>query len=188
MYYRSARTLLLFGAGTDTESSSRTPATINHHRRVTSTAIQRQPKLRLVHRRGHQACRAGANRPDAERRHLAGEPGVLAGRRCRTRGGRVEGARGRVRGLRHAGREEPERRRRGRRREGGVVQGQRRQHPRHHSERLIHRTYRRLTIRRRRAGSPPVRRQHSSESYRLSARSKHCYPSGLRTERWIPRT
>ena len=37
MYYRFARTLLLFGAWTNTESSSRTPAGINHHRRVTST-------------------------------------------------------------------------------------------------------------------------------------------------------
>src|ERR1700676_5340087 len=37
LYYRFARTCCYGGAGTNTESSSRAPAGITHHRRVTPT-------------------------------------------------------------------------------------------------------------------------------------------------------
>src|SRR5258707_478616 len=40
--------------------------------------------------------------PDAQRRHVKGQPGVLAGRRRGERGGRVEGARRGIRRVQHA--------------------------------------------------------------------------------------
>ncbi|VWX58996.1 hypothetical protein VARIO8X_150197 [Burkholderiales bacterium 8X] len=73
---------------------------------------------------------------DAERRHIQGQPGVLAGRGHRGRGGRTQVEGRGVRGLRHA-RKGCQRHRERRRREGRLVQGQRGQHHGDHPGRLI---------------------------------------------------